>query len=138
MGGPDAGWSVYTPQFGPMFNEQPNPSKGASTPIVVGNTYRCNSYDYGPTSIIRYRGMEYYRYIPESGLYTHTVPPNYMGYDCANTGITMAHIAARSYHSGGVNICLADGSVRFVSNNIDFAVWQAIGTRSGSETVGSY
>jgi len=43
---------------------------------------------------------------------------------------------ASSYHSGGVNVCLADGSVRFVTDNIDPNVWTGVGSKSGGE-VGS-
>ncbi len=42
--------------------------------------------------------------------------------------------AARSYHAGGVNACMGDGSVRFASDNIALAVWQALGSRGGGET----
>ncbi len=41
--------------------------------------------------------------------------------------------AARSRHPGGVNACLCDGSVRFVSETIDRATWHAIWTRAGGE-----
>ena len=34
--------------------------------------------------------------------------------------------AARSRHPGGVNVCMVDGSVHFVSNNIDINVRQAL------------
>jgi len=40
-----------------------------------------------------------------------------------------------SYHPGGVNACLCDGSVRFVPNNIDNDVWMAAGTINGGETI---
>jgi hypothetical protein len=30
---------------------------------------------------------------------------------------------------------LADGSVRFVTNNIDLGLWRAMGTRAGGETI---
>jgi len=40
-----------------------------------------------------------------------------------------------SYHPGGINACLCDGSVRFVPNNIDNDVWMAAGTISNGETV---
>jgi prepilin-type processing-associated H-X9-DG protein len=52
-----------------------------------------------------------------------------------NTGIQHIHVAASSYHAGGVNVGMADGSVRFVSDSIDFASWQAMGTRAGGEVV---
>jgi type II secretory pathway pseudopilin PulG len=42
-------------------------------------------------------------------------------------------IAARSHHNGGVNAALADGAIRFVSNGVDPAVWQAAGSRNGGE-----
>ena len=38
-----------------------------------------------------------------------------------------------SYHPGGSQVALADGSVRFVSSTIERAVWLAIGTRNGGE-----
>ena len=41
--------------------------------------------------------------------------------------------AARSRHTGGVNASLFDGSVRFVSNSIALAPWQAMGTMNGGE-----
>jgi prepilin-type processing-associated H-X9-DG protein len=43
--------------------------------------------------------------------------------------------AARSYHPGGVNLGLCDGSVRFVSNTVNLAVWQAVGSMNGGEPV---
>jgi prepilin-type processing-associated H-X9-DG protein len=49
------------------------------------------------------------------------------------------YAAARSYHTGGVNALMCDGSVRFISENIDLtSVWQAIGTRQGGETTGDF
>jgi prepilin-type processing-associated H-X9-DG protein len=56
-------------------------------------------------------------------------------YSCGNTGFNAIHIAASSYHPGGANVCLTDGSVRFVAETIDFAVWQAAGTRIRGESV---
>lgn len=61
-------------------------------------------------------------------------------------------LAASSYHTGGVHALMADGAVKFVSNNIDtgnlgvantlggrspHGVWGGLGTKNGGETVGS-
>lgn len=43
--------------------------------------------------------------------------------------------AARSRHPGGVNAAMGDGSVRFVKNSIDKAIWSALGTKAGGEVV---
>ena len=48
---------------------------------------------------------------------------------------TYAHKAARSRHPGGVNVCMADGSLRFVSDDIALATWRAMGTMNGGEVV---
>jgi len=41
--------------------------------------------------------------------------------------------AARSRHTGGVNVAFADRSTRFVRETVDLAIWQALATRAGNE-----
>jgi len=59
------------------------------------------------------------------------------GAPCGPQSVANAFVLARSRHAGGVNACLADGSVRFVSNNITPSTWQAMGSRAGGEVVPS-
>jgi len=84
-----------------------------------------------------YTGLQYYRSgVVWTGWYTHTAPPNYKGFDCIRqTGLNRGHIAARSYHTGGVNIVRADGSVSFVRDTIALNVWKAFGSRANGEVV---
>jgi len=41
--------------------------------------------------------------------------------------------AARSYHPGGVNAIMCDGSVRFVEDSVASVVWTALGSMDGGE-----
>ena len=50
---------------------------------------------------------------------------------------TYAAVTSRSHHSGGVNILLMDGSVRFAANGISLITWRALGTRAGGEVIAS-
>jgi prepilin-type N-terminal cleavage/methylation domain-containing protein/prepilin-type processing-associated H-X9-DG protein len=42
--------------------------------------------------------------------------------------------AARSRHQGGVNVAMCDGSVHFVIDGIDLAIWRAASSTQGEET----
>ena len=44
----------------------------------------------------------------------------------------------RSAHTGGVQFLMGDGSGRFVSENIDQGVFNALGTRGGKEVIGEF
>lgn len=69
--------------------------------------------------------------------YHHIFPPQ--ANSCVLGG-TQDHgspvvVSASSRHPGGVNMLLADGSVRLVRPQIDPAVWSALGTIQGGEAV---
>jgi prepilin-type N-terminal cleavage/methylation domain-containing protein/prepilin-type processing-associated H-X9-DG protein len=103
------------------------------------------------TSTISYSGLEFDRDLWGTTFYTHTLPPNWNKnklsgsqaatpgqYNCGDTAIVHFHVAASSYHTGGVNVCFADGSVRFVTESINFATWQALGSKAGGEVPGDF
>jgi prepilin-type N-terminal cleavage/methylation domain-containing protein/prepilin-type processing-associated H-X9-DG protein len=52
-------------------------------------------------------------------------------------GMTFAAVTARSYHPGGVNALLGDGSVRFIKSSINGGTWRALGTVAGGEVISS-
>ena len=72
-------------------------------------------------------------------LYNHYYPPNPVGkWDCGNASHNKGLSTARSFHSGGVNLLLADGSVRFIRDGIDMPTWRGLATRDGGEVLGEY
>jgi prepilin-type N-terminal cleavage/methylation domain-containing protein/prepilin-type processing-associated H-X9-DG protein len=52
--------------------------------------------------------------------------------------LTYAAVTSRSYHPGGVQVALADGSARFVSEDIQLTTWRALITRAGGDVVADY
>ena len=65
-------------------------------------------------------------------VYNHGGLPNMR--QCQLDGFLPAgEFGPSSYHFGGVNLALADGSARFVSEAIDRSVWQATATIRGGE-----
>lgn len=66
------------------------------------------------------------------------ITPNNATPDCSNwgsSGVGYGFHTPRSNHSGGVNVCLADGSVRFIKNSINVQTWYALGTRGNGEVI---
>ncbi len=70
-------------------------------------------------------GREYY-----TG-YSHYHTPNSKISDVNGCGWGV--FAARSNHTGGVNVARCDGGVQFLSDSIDLQTWRALGTRNGGE-----
>ncbi|HWB07976.1 MAG TPA: DUF1559 domain-containing protein [Pirellulales bacterium] len=74
--------------------------------------------------------------------YNHYYTPNQVIWDCIgfdpdNGYATTGWHAARSNHPAGVNLTLADGSVRFVSSDINAFIWRGMATRAGKESLTS-
>jgi len=48
-------------------------------------------------------------------------------------GVAFNHLPMGSYHTGGANFCIGDGSVRFLSNSINFTVYESLATVNAGE-----
>jgi prepilin-type processing-associated H-X9-DG protein len=62
-------------------------------------------------------------------------PYDLVTHDENQGGATFAALTADSYHPGGVNCLMADGSVRFIKDAIDGQAWRALGTIAGGEVI---
>ncbi|MDQ3330338.1 MAG: DUF1559 domain-containing protein [Planctomycetota bacterium] len=71
--------------------------------------------------------------------YDHFLTPNQHG--CWNGPFDEADrheviVPASSLHQGGVNLLFVDGHVSFIANEVDWHVWQALGTVDEGDHVG--
>lgn len=122
-----------------------NITDGTSNTVMVSEVRKV-------TGANDFRGVNHY---PEGPIYFHNRTPNTSIPDDFRTafcitslevpciGVYSAYnnrsviLSARSKHTGGVNLGMCDGSVKFATNNISQATWQAVGTISKGEVVAS-
>lgn len=127
-------------------------SDGTSNTLIVSETvigfYRLSVNDSGNRSLCnagnkdtnssRQAGYSwFYSYFPQAAFFSSFVGPNSKEYDC---GVNSDRVnqAARSVHTGGVQGLLADGSVRFFSENIDLQTWRSLGNIADGQVVGEF
>jgi prepilin-type N-terminal cleavage/methylation domain-containing protein/prepilin-type processing-associated H-X9-DG protein len=83
-----------------------------------------------------------------NALFNTSAPPNWKclngsgGAGVGGAGLSwdscVGIVPSRSQHPGGVNVCLADGSSRFVRDNIALLTWQILGNISDGQPVGDF
>lgn len=124
-------------------------SNGISTPKT--DTYRpgtypntldeavtqCNATNVTDLSLQGYSnvGGPWLQQYHSTNQYNHVLIPN--GRSCMFPPGRIA-TTANSQHVGGVQILLNDGSVRFVSENLDLGTWRALGSIDGGEVLGEF
>ena len=139
---PTRTWGPYTMNSSTRMRDF---TDGTTNTILVSELLKVPGDDF--------RGVMHY---PEGSLYQHdqtpnsSVPDQFRSSLCVSitrapcTGVYTAWnnraivLAARSQHVGGVQSLLADGSVRFISNNIHRPTWQALATPNLSEAMGEF
>lgn len=115
----------------------------------LSNGYKANDRTQVVETTDTWRGTFWYDGRTQSAGFSTNVPPNSVLCAWSNSYPWIAG-GASSYHSGGVNAAMMDGSVRFISDTIDtgnlnsyqvssgkspYGVWGALGTPQGGETV---
>ncbi|HXY37920.1 MAG TPA: DUF1559 domain-containing protein [Planctomycetaceae bacterium] len=81
------------------------------------------------------RGLSWIGGQPQYNMFSTNRVPNDVQYDCRAPNYGCTNMAARSAHPMGVVVGMCDGSVQFMSQNIDLTTYQALGTKSGGEMV---
>jgi prepilin-type N-terminal cleavage/methylation domain-containing protein/prepilin-type processing-associated H-X9-DG protein len=83
-----------------------------------------------------------------NALFNTAAPPNWKcqngagGAGVGGAGLAwdscLGIVPALSKHTGGVNVCLADGSVRFIHDSIALRTWQLLGNARDGEVLGDF
>ena len=138
------GWVLKT------YGEYTNP------PAVCASQFNRTTRTYLASDIEGDDGFQGARWPDGGALFTRfntMLPPNSASCIEGDNEWTGGVLSASSRHVGGVQVLMADGSVRFVSENIHagnsgalevtsgispYGVWGALGTKSGGEVVGEF
>ncbi len=121
---------------------------GTSNTIMIGESYT------DPTYVKDGQGMDYWAFgAPQTGGWD-CIPGDLGGTEYSEgLGSCFSKINSRkdptiagvlmemsfgSYHVGGAQFVLADGSVRFISENIDMNLYRGLGSISGGEVLGEF
>jgi prepilin-type N-terminal cleavage/methylation domain-containing protein/prepilin-type processing-associated H-X9-DG protein len=95
--------------------------------------------DAGTGTFVTNRGAQWINGHFGHTLYNHFYTPNTANkWDCGNGSHNKGLTSARSNHTGGVNLLLCDGSVRFIRNSVSLVSWQALATRAAGEVVANF
>jgi prepilin-type processing-associated H-X9-DG protein len=145
-----AGWTCPAGQKQPPNRNMDCPC--ANMPAGAGNltnalnlcaqSWRSRSGNYGTNGQRSWNGRAW-----AFGNYAHAlgntlVPPNsnfpYCQFWDTNSDFDSAGIVGlSSFHPGGANVCMADGSVRFIKSTVAYNILWALGSRDQGEAVSS-
>lgn len=100
-------------------------------------TQQCNATDVTTLTTQGYSnvGGPWLQQYHSTNQYNHVLPPN--GRSCMYPPGRIATTAS-SQHVGGVHLMLCDGSVRFISENLDLRIWRNLGSINGGEVLGEF
>jgi prepilin-type processing-associated H-X9-DG protein len=118
---------------------------------MIGSSPRSDPYivAFNPPRNVTPGQRRFWRWADADGSYGVSTQPNNKARPMNTTGHYLApdkniegnncgaNDEAFSYHPGGVNVLLGDGSVRFIKDSINIVTWRALITRAGGEVISS-
>nr|WP_228030294.1 DUF1559 domain-containing protein [Gimesia benthica] len=151
------GASSTSNRYGSVFAQNSNMrirdlEDGTSNTMMVSETFAsarlCSEQPSGgvcPTACTSYTGGAQQGFswmwaqVYESHYYGTVYGPNSSTPDCGGgSSTTAALLAARSKHTGGVHVLMADGAVRFGSDSIDNQLWRDLGHPQDGNVLGEW
>jgi prepilin-type N-terminal cleavage/methylation domain-containing protein len=126
-----------------ISNDSWNPLSFPSLATVQSWAAPCNTVPFTGGTNTGGAGAAWFKGSPGYTLFNELLPPNSPLVNCSDhcngcdaDGASL--IAARSYHTGGVQVLLMDGAVRFIADGINYPTWQALGGRQDGLIVGAF
>jgi prepilin-type N-terminal cleavage/methylation domain-containing protein/prepilin-type processing-associated H-X9-DG protein len=118
--------------------------KSTTVAAVMQLLSKCQGLPPGTTNQGHSRGSAWqisYPYYSIYNVYNHVGTPNTRicsnAVSMGNPGVPDVYGTAppTSFHPGGVNVAMTDGSVRFIKDSVNQTTWWALGTRNGGEVI---
>lgn len=111
-------------------------------PMVQAALQTCLGKFQQKQNIVDYRGYRWGLGITGYSMMNHIQTPNEYKMNFCRLGCgpgcnmdNSVSYPASSNHPGGVNVAMADGSVKFIKDSVSRPTWWALGTRDGGETL---
>jgi prepilin-type N-terminal cleavage/methylation domain-containing protein/prepilin-type processing-associated H-X9-DG protein len=114
------------------------PDAWNNPPAILAAIALCDQRWSSGSSFDTQKGRDWAHGCMTQTLFNTILPPNARKWThCSNTGsTTMAPFSnANSFHPGGVNCMMADGSVKFIKNSVSQNTWWSLGTKGNGEVV---
>ena len=131
----------FSTNFSPSWNSVVSTPAYVAQFLAACNTVPTGTLASGPNGTGN-RGTSWqisFPYYANYSMYNHVGGPN--SRQCGNIqtdsiGLDVYGTSPpTSLHTGGVNVCMCDGSVKFIKEQINLFSWWAVGTRSGNEPI---
>jgi prepilin-type N-terminal cleavage/methylation domain-containing protein/prepilin-type processing-associated H-X9-DG protein len=134
-------WTPYTRNGGPSSTQAPRNLGEAEAIVASGAEFKATGHTEWPDGRVHHTGFTAaltpnakVRYTRNGTAYEEMDFNSWQEGRLGTAGSpSYAIVTSRSYHTGAVNVTLVDGSVRTVSESIDWSVWQAAASRDGGE-----
>ena len=134
-------WTHYT-RNGGSPTTIPDTAEAAATIVASGPDYKNTGHTEWPDGRVHHTGFTatmtpntFVKYVKGSETFDADYNSWQEGKDWPAGNPTYAIITSRSFHSGGVNVALVDGSIQTVNDDINLLVSRTKATRAGNETV---
>jgi prepilin-type N-terminal cleavage/methylation domain-containing protein/prepilin-type processing-associated H-X9-DG protein len=108
--------------------------------VILSDIAACDaSYKAQNATLKNWRGQSWAKGSQGHTMFNAVVPPGFRQHpwsSCSDSNIGHSLFDnANSYHPGGTNVLLGDGSVRFIKDTISTGPWWSLATRAGGEVI---